>query len=100
MKVTMMLEVEKNVLEWCNRVLVGQRLEDAGREEILKTFTAKFGDGFEADLKVCNGDPPFLDAVLFRDGHEVAVIEPTDRLDGKHVFDEDHVVVVVERKVY
>jgi hypothetical protein len=56
------------------------------KEDTIVTYTAKFNDGIEADIKVCNGDTPFVDAVLFEDGHQIAVLEVEDTLEGEYNF--------------
>jgi hypothetical protein len=61
-------------------------VEDVGRDDVIKTFTVDFGGGLEVDIKVCNGDGPYVDAVLFLDGHEVEVLEPSDELLGEYPF--------------
>jgi len=35
---------------------------------------------------VCQGNPPFVDVVLFQDGNEVGLLEPGDTLVGRYVF--------------
>ena len=52
----------------------------------LQTYTAVFEDNVEADIKVCKGDPPFVDAVLYDGGAEVELIEVTDELLGEYMF--------------
>ena len=45
--------------------------------DVMFQTTAKFEDGKQADIKVVNGDPPFVDPVLFdENGQEMAVVEP------------------------
>jgi hypothetical protein len=66
---------------------------------VIKTYTAKFSNGFEADIKVCNGDTPFVDPVLFNEkGIEICVGEVEDTLLGEYHFEygEDVFVVTVE----
>lgn len=59
------------------------------RDETI-TFTAKFANGYEADIKlvICEEDSPFVDPVLFDSvGHEICVLEPDfDSFDGDYVF--------------
>jgi hypothetical protein len=64
-------------------------LDSPGEDRVatLATFTADFGNGIEADIKVCQGDPPFVDAVLFDNGCEVCLREVSDRLEGEYLFD-------------
>lgn len=42
--------------------------EGAGRDSVIETFSTKVSDGtnhFGVDIKVCNGDTPYVDPVLF-----------------------------------
>jgi hypothetical protein len=79
-----------------------QFLDSPGVDRVatLATFTADFGNGMEADIKMCQGDPPFVDAVLFDCGSEVAILEVSDALEGEYLFDYDgqKYQVVVRRK--
>ena len=67
-------------------------LDSAGEDKVgvIETYTAKFGDrgegNVEIDIKVCQGDPPFVDAVMFQDGSDVSCIEPDDELLGTYTF--------------
>ena len=66
-----------------------------GGSDVLGEFTIKFPDGYEADIKVCDGDSRWVDSVLFDDlGHEVQVLEPSDSILGEYPF-ADHAVEVV-----
>ena len=60
--------------------------EDEGVSSTLVTYTAIFEGDIEADIKVCRGDPPFVNAVLFDAGSEVELIEVTDELLGEYMF--------------
>ena len=76
---------------------VDKPVPDAGLDEVMNTFTANFGNGIEADIKFCNGDTgPYIDAVLFQDGSEVHVLEPSDILDGEYPFEYKDVTYVVD----
>ena len=90
--------VPKAELDEINRLLSLITMPDTGADEVIKTCTAVFHDGIEADIKVCNGDPPFVDPVLFQDGGQVAVMEVAEELDGEYIFDldEDQYVVIVK----
>ncbi len=64
---------------------------DAGEDEVLYTASARFPDGAAADVKLCNGDTPWVDAVLFVPGDtgalsEASVLEPGERVFGRHAF--------------
>jgi hypothetical protein len=68
--------------------LMQSYLDSEGEDEAgtLATYTAIFEDNVEADIKVCKGNPPFVDAVLYEDGSEVELIEVTDELLGEYMF--------------
>ena len=55
-------------------------LDSDGEDEVgtIQTYTATFNNNVEADIKVCKGDPPFVDAVLYDSGSEVELIEISD----------------------
>lgn len=92
------LQVSPDALDACNRILSGSRV--AGPDDVLYAFTARFDDGWEADIKVCNGDPPFIDPVLFNNsGYEVRCLQDDGvHVEGEYHFDDSH-VVVIERGV-
>ncbi len=52
----------------------------------IETFTAIFDDNHEIDIKVCQGNPPFVDAVLFIDGCGAGCLDVTDTLIGDYTF--------------
>lgn len=59
-------------------------------DDTIQTFTANFHDSsIEADIKICNGDGPYLDAVLFDGGSEVCVLDVGDEIEDEYVFDYD-----------
>lgn len=83
---TVSIKVDNNVLDFCNNLLQSKDrcLET---EENPFTFTANFGQGIEADIKVVNADPPYIDPVLFLDGNEVGLMPAdADTLNGEYVF--------------
>jgi hypothetical protein len=63
-------------------------LDSHGQDKIatFETYTGKFSNGVEVDIKVCDGDPPFVDPVLFEDGCELATGEVRDALLGEYRF--------------
>lgn len=67
-------------------------------DSVVETFTAKFSDGFEADIKVCAGiDNFYIDPVLFyENGYEACVLEPCAELLGEYVFECDNKEYIVE----
>ena len=61
------------------------------RDETI-THTAKFSNGFEADIKIvnCEEDPPYIDAVLFDPkGSEVCCHSSGEEYSGEYCF-RDH----------
>ena len=63
-------------------------LDSDGEDSVgtIQTYTANFDDGLEVDIKVCKGDPPFVDAVLYYEGEEVQLLDVTDELLGEYLF--------------
>lgn len=54
------------------------------RYETISVLTVNFGDGWEADVNICSGDPtPYVDAILFHDGCEVYLWEITENIVGE-----------------
>jgi hypothetical protein len=79
------IEIPKKELDVLNKMLESQE-EIRDEPDVIETYTARFTDGYEADIKVCNGDGPYVDAVLFLDGSEVCVLEASDQVDGIYQF--------------
>ena len=49
------------------------------RDGVIYETTVKFNDEYELDIKICNGDTPWIDAVIFdKDGNQVETLDPTD----------------------
>jgi hypothetical protein len=79
--------VDHDVLKRLNYMLSkGERVRRHG--DTLYSVTVKFADGFFADIKLCNGTPPFVDAVLFdEDGMQRVVLPPDmESFDGRYVW--------------
>jgi hypothetical protein len=54
-----------------------EALKDTKETATIHTFSGKFENGFEIDLKVCNGDTgPWIDLILFDEGTEVCADAP------------------------
>lgn len=107
---TATIKIPREILDEMNEILaLDHEYEDAGHTEVIETYTVRFDDGCEADIKVCNGDEggPFVDPVLFdENGCEIMCIEVADQLDGEYIFrrpdpnkwdkDSDQYTVIVE----
>lgn len=71
---------------------------EGGEDDAIMTFTVRFDKHIEADIKLCNGDTPWVDAVLFYDGSEIGVLDPGDELLGEFYFeynDVDYIAVLI-----
>lgn len=71
-----MLALDPEQAAEANRLLALTNQAPGPRDGVLMTFTVRFEDGCEADIKVCNGDTgPWIDPVLFdADGGEIEVL--------------------------
>ena len=87
MNKTIEIEVPKEKVDELQTFL-NSKGED--KVETIETFTAKFGDdgegNIEVDIKVCQGNPPFVDAVIFQDNNEIGCLEVSDELVGEYIF--------------
>jgi len=72
---------------------------ECDRDGLFATYSAEFGDGWEADIKVCNGDGPYIDAILFHDGHQAQVLDISEKLVGEFRFVVEGTEYIVEIKV-
>ena len=67
-------------------MLAGANTEGFPRYTTIQSWTVDFGEGYEADLKVCSsdiGDPLWSEAVLFFNGAEVSCSETCSELCGE-----------------
>lgn len=65
----------------------GEERQDVKSFYAFETFTAEFDNDLEVDVKVCNGRPPYVDSIMFKNGYEVSVTEVSERLLGGCWFD-------------
>ena len=94
--------VHRRSLEIAEAMLSSEEAVKGYREgDTLCVFPVDFGNGVEADIKICNGNMgPWVDAVLFDNGQEVCVLEPSFDPDitGEYIFeygdDEYHAYLV------
>lgn len=57
---------------------------------VIATVTAVFENGYQADIKVCNGDTPYVDNVLFdENGCELDCPDISESLLGEYEFEVD-----------
>lgn len=80
-------------------------LDDWFGEDETITYTAVFRDGMEMDIKICKVEfidgecnTPYTEAVLFKDGYEVACSTPSEGLEGEWELEYNDVLyqVIVE----
>jgi len=93
-------------ISFCELLSWQDFLEKGGGDgdEVVKTFTADFGDKGEGevsvDIKICDvrDGIPFIDAVMFQDGHEVGCLDVDDVIAGEYPFlkvlKDDYIVVI------
>lgn len=94
--------VPSEEIDFLNKILSIEEgyYEGAGHNDTIATYTAKFSNGYEADIKVCNGDTPFIDPVLFNsNGYQLQVLDCEDTLEGEYCFEVDgkEYIVNIER---
>lgn len=102
MKYEAAITIPRDEADEMQDILDGEADNEAN-DEVVKTYTATFPNGYQADIKVVDGDPPFVDPVLFNEhGQEVCCIEVADDLCGTYQFsvDGDTYVVVVRKALF
>jgi len=86
--------------------------EGAGRDEIIYVICIGFPNNIEAEIKVCNGNTPYVDPVLFEVvqektasgetiniGVEVGLLDVRDELLGEYHFEyngDKYIVKLIE----
>ena len=80
------IKIPKKRAKELQAILDGPELEDMKNAAVIETLSANFGNGFEADIKVVNGDTPYVDAVLFFHGCEVLTLDVSETLLGEYAF--------------
>jgi hypothetical protein len=103
------IKVPAKEFDYYQKVLqFSEQIPDFDTNGVAETYTAKFDNGIEADIKVCNAEAEsggaYIDPVLFKldksrkFSYEVCVLEVADTLDGQYNFeyngDEYQVIVV------
>jgi hypothetical protein len=92
---TKVLEIPKERVKELQKILNRKTAHpDFGRDAVITTFTISFNHlpnkKYEADIKVCNGDSPYVDPVFFEIidgmGYEIHVGEVSDSLLGEYHF--------------
>ena len=69
-------------------------VESKGQDKVatIRSYTADFPDSetgegdIAIDIKVCVGDPPFIDPVMFQNNHDIGCLEPAGTLLGEYHF--------------
>ena len=94
------IPIDKKTVDEYNKYLdSGEEYPYGCRYSTVESWTACFGNGIEADIKVCCADDYslFVDAVLFKDCGEAALAgDPEYQLDGEYEFEFDDEIYVVE----
>ena len=90
-------KIDPKLIKYLNKLL-SQTKWSNDHGDLIEKFTVKFDDypDIEADIKICNGDGPFVDPVLFFKGQEVDVIQdPSDDICGEYIFEYEDTTFVV-----
>lgn len=79
------IEICKSVVDDVNAILNSGKIQPTA-EDIMFAFTASFANGYEADIKLVNGNPPYIDPVLFdSNGCELSVISAdAETINGEY----------------
>lgn len=89
-------KIPKAEAEYWQKVLDGPTVEIEKECAVLKTWTVKIPNtDYEVDIKICNGDKPYVDPVMFDSGSECCVGEVSDTLLGDYHFDMGEVKYIV-----
>lgn len=97
---TKTIKIPQQQVDEINKVLAaGEPDTQSDKDGTIYVFSVSFGNGYEVDIKVCNGDPPYIDPVLFLNGSDACILEPdAESIEGEYEFDHDgqKFVVIVE----
>lgn len=99
------IKIQKELASELQRLLNAEELdlhkEKIGKDSTIETFTARFSDGVEADIKVCAGlTNCFIDPVLFdENGSDIGVLDCETELLGKYEFKHDENIYEVTIEV-
>jgi hypothetical protein len=92
--------VDDGTIKAANAIL-NEGVRIATGEDVVFSVVVEFPDGFSADVKLVNGEPPYVDPVLFNvEGCEVSTLCPeSETLDGEFrwTVKEDEYVLTVGR---
>lgn len=82
--------LNKKAVKKVNAVLRARKRVPS-KKDVLFSITARWPDGTQADIKLVNGDPPYIDPVLFDEhGEEIALGEPEAKtIEGTYRWDAD-----------
>ena len=88
------IKIPKEDLDYYETVLSGGgNQEEDWYEDMVESFTAKFENGYEADVKVVGADEdcPWAEAVLFTpEGYEVGCSDVEDSISGDWELYDDY----------
>ncbi len=96
--------IEKEKVEILQKLLdqpeIDFHAEKIAEDSTIATFTAKFTNGYEADIKFCSGQTNcFIDPVLFdKQGYQLAVLDVEGDLLGTYEFEVEDIIYKVHVK--
>lgn len=87
------IEIEESKMNYINKLLTmtGEEIYNEyglKRDETI-TYTANFGNGIEADIKlvICDDGKPYTEGVLFKNGSELYCTDASDEYEGIWEFE-------------
>jgi hypothetical protein len=94
---TQKIEIDENELNDMNKYLSSDTaIANFGPDEVIKNYSVNFTDNIRAELDIQNTeDGPYVNAMLFEDNQEVAMIEPLYELHGKYLFNHNNTTYTV-----
>jgi len=82
------ISIRANTLRELNAILATENVQPTA-EDVMFSVTVEFDDGCQADIKLVNGEPPYVDPVLFdKEGNELGTIEPdSETFQGEYIWE-------------
>lgn len=87
------IQIAPDIADKISKLLSGEETDNLKDGETLYKETVYFDDNIEVDVKLVQGNTwphkslPYVDTVVFKDGCEVIVMEPSDSFVGYYSFE-------------
>lgn len=77
-------ELPKADIERFQSIIDGTTEWPSADRDVIDVLSVDFGYGWEVDINICRGIPtPYVDAILFHEGHEVYLWEISECVTGE-----------------